>query len=99
MAKRIPEYRLEATPLTDEARAAQGFKWADASIGKRHRLGGDPDFLQKAELPRCPSCKEQMSFYAQLDSIGDMICIADCGMIYVFVCLDCNETSSFVQSY
>ena len=39
-----------------------------------------------------------MTFYAQLDSVGDGICIADCGMVYVFVCLDCNETASFIQS-
>ena len=27
-----------------------------------------------------------MTYYAQLDSINDEFCIADCGMIYVFVC-------------
>lgn len=39
-----------------------------------------------------------MSFYAQLDSINDDIILADCGMIYVFVCFDCLETTALLQS-
>jgi hypothetical protein len=39
-----------------------------------------------------------MTFYAQLDSLGDNHCLADCGMIYVFVCWDCFETKSVLQS-
>jgi len=39
-----------------------------------------------------------MTFYAQLDSISDEICIADCGMIYVFVCFGCYQSTSIVQS-
>jgi hypothetical protein len=40
----------------------------------------------------------KMTFYAQLDSINDDICIADCGMIQVFLCFDCFATKSVVQS-
>jgi len=40
-----------------------------------------------------------MTFYGQLDSVGDAVCLADCGMIYVFVCFDCYETKSVLQSY
>ena len=40
-----------------------------------------------------------MTFYGQLDSINDDFCLADCGLIYVFVCLDCNTVHSLIQSY
>ena len=39
-----------------------------------------------------------MSFYGQLDSIGDEYDIADCGMLYVFLCFDCFEATAFVHS-
>jgi hypothetical protein len=39
-----------------------------------------------------------MQFYGQLDSIGDRFNLADCGIIYVFVCSDCWTTSSVLQS-
>jgi hypothetical protein len=39
-----------------------------------------------------------MSFYGQLDSVGDQMTIADVGMVYVFVCFDCYETKSVLQS-
>ena len=39
-----------------------------------------------------------MTFYAQLDSINDDFCLADCGMIFVFVCFECFETKSVLQS-
>ncbi len=96
--KTIPPFRLISEPLNDEAKQVQGFRWATDDVGKRHRLGGAPDFLQQPDWPACPSCREQMTFYGQLDSIGDAIAIADCGMIYVFICLNCNETKSIIQS-
>lgn len=74
------------------------FKWAGDDIGKRHRLGGEPDFIQNDTAPVC-SCGKTMSFYAQLDSINDEFILDDCGMIYVFVCFDCLETKSLIQSY
>ena len=39
-----------------------------------------------------------MTFYAQLDSINDEYNLADVGLIYVFVCFDCFETRSVLQS-
>ncbi len=39
-----------------------------------------------------------MTFYGQLDSVGDDICLADVGIVYVFVCFDCYETKSLLQS-
>jgi hypothetical protein len=94
----MPEYRLHPEPMDDAARAALGFKWADARVGFRHKLGGVPEFQQKVAHPNCPSCSEPMTFYGQIDSIGDDYCLADCGMVFVFVCLDCFESTSLIQS-
>lgn len=98
MRRAIPQFRLVPEPLTEEARALPGFKWASDEAGTRHRLGGTPEFLQKDEPPQCPDCKEQMTFYAQLDSINDEFCLADVGLLYVFVCFQCSTTASFIHS-
>lgn len=97
--KKIPAFRLIPKPLDKEAEALPPFKWADKEVGKRHQLGGIPKFLQGDEFPTCPDCGEKMTFYGQLDSINDEYIIADCGMIYVFICFDCNETKAIIQSY
>lgn len=94
----IPPFKLVMEPLNDEAKLLRPFKWAENEIGKRHRIGGKPDFIRSTEMPRC-ICGEEMSFYAQLDSINDEFSLADCGMIYVFVCFDCFTTKSILQSY
>ena len=93
----IPEIPLELSPHTDEARHIVGFKWAGGDVGSRSKLGGAPDWLQDPQVPNC-SCGQTMSFYGQLDSIGDAVCLADCGMIYVFVCFDCFQTKAVLQS-
>jgi hypothetical protein len=97
--KRIPPFRLGPIPLNEEARNLSKFKYADSKIGTRHQLGGAPDFLHQESIPTCPDCGDKMTFYAQLDSINDEFCIADCAMIYVFICFDCNEKKSIIQSY
>lgn len=96
--KTIPPFKLVLEPVGDDARAMQGFKWAPENIGKRHRIGGVPEFLQQSKWPTCSVCQRDMTFYAQLDSIGDDLVIADCGMVYVFICFDCCETASIIQS-
>ena len=93
----IPPFKLTPEPLNDEARALPPFKLAGGDIGRRHRLGGSPEFIQAHDTPAC-SCGKAMTFYAQLDSINDEFCLADCGMIYVFVCFDCFETKALLQS-
>lgn len=75
-----------------------GFEFAGDGVGRRHKLGGVPDWVQSAEAPTCPDCHALMTFYGQLDSVGDSICLADVGMIYVFVCFDCFTTTSLLQS-
>ena len=97
--KNIPPFKLMPQPLSDEAAILPKFKWAGEGVGDRHQLGGKPEFLQKPDWPVCPECGEKMTFYGQLDSINDDFCLADCGLIYVFVCLDCNTVHSLIQSY
>ena len=96
---KIPPFKLVPQPLNEEARALPGFKWAGREIGTRHQLGGEPQFIQGDIRPDCPFCRKQMTFYAQLDSINDDIILADCGMIYVYICFDCYEAVAKVQSY
>ncbi len=95
----IPPFKLIPKPLTEEARAMPQFKWAPPEVGTRHQLGGEPTFIQKTDWPACSSCGQKMTFYAQLDSINDDVILADCGLIYVFVCFDCYTTISILQSH
>ena len=95
---KIPEIPLSMSPATNEARAVVGFKWAGDRVGRRHKLGGSPEWLQKPDVPSCPDCRHTMTFYGQLDSIGDAVVLADVGMVYVFVCFDCFTTKSVLQS-
>ena len=92
----IPEIKLVPAPDTPEAKAAIGYRYNN-DAGNRHKLGGSPDFIQGAEWPIC--CEGKTTFYAQIDSIGDDYDLADCGMIYVFVCFRCFETRSFLHAY
>lgn len=71
---------------------------ASPEIGTRHRLGGEPDGVPESDFPRCPSCGEAMSFYGQLDSIGDDVALADAGVVQVFVCFDCFDAAARVAS-
>lgn len=84
-------------------------------LGQRSKLGGDPDWEQYEEVPTCTSCKAQMTFVAQIDSIEHdeasnphrIDCLSptqeymfgDVGMIYVFLCFECLESKSVVQCY
>lgn len=96
--KRIPPFRLIPEPLTEEAAQLPPFRWAGGEVGGRFRLGGEPDGIEEQHRPRCPECSEEMTFYAQLDSLNDEFVIADCGLIYVFVCFDCIEVETLVVS-
>lgn len=92
------EISLGLNPATPEARAASGFKWAGGNVEPGHKLGGSPDWIHGSEVPACRDCKQAMTFYGQLDSVGDEVTLADAGMIYVFVCFDCYTTTSVLQS-
>ena len=91
---KIPEHKLE---LKDYC--GKRFQWASDEVGNRFKIGGIPDFIQGEDYPTCNCCKKEMTFYSQIDSLNDEFIIADCGLIYVFVCFKCNQTQSFIQSY
>ena len=95
---KTPEIPLVASPETDEARAAIGYDWNEVG-GTLHKLGGAPDEREPREAPRCAdlNCKEhggEMTFYAQIDSIGSKYDLADMMLIHVFVCFGCFSVSS-----
>jgi hypothetical protein len=96
--KRVPPFRLDAHPLSQEAEEAAGFEWASPEVGTRHRIGGEPTSVTESAFPRCRSCGHAMSFYGQLDSIGDDFALADVGVVEVFVCFDCFEADARVVS-
>lgn len=40
-----------------------------------------------------------MTFYGQLDSVGDDVNLADGGMVFVFVCFDDFTAEAVLQSH
>ena len=97
--KKIPPFKLIPQPLNEAAATLPKFDSAPDYVGTRHQLGGEPAFIQGKEISLCPNCGKAMTFYAQLDSINDEFNLADCGMIYVFVCFDCYTTKASIHSY
>ena len=95
----IPAFKLVPQPLTEEAANLPPFEFADPEVGTRHRLGGQPSFIQPSEHPVCSQCGETMTFYGQLDSINDDYVLADVGLVFVFVCFDCFTANAFIQSF
>jgi hypothetical protein len=85
---KIPKIKLVVFPETEDAKSVIGYKWNDTA-GTRHYLGGKPDGINENEYPICDDCKNKMSFYAQIDSIGDKYDLADCMVIHNYVCFDC----------
>ncbi len=67
---------------------AVGYEWNEIA-GTRHFLGGQPEDLETSDFPTCDECSNRMTFYAQIDSIGDNYDLADCMVIHNFVCFDC----------
>src|SRR5258708_13397115 len=89
--KYLPKFKLVPEPLDEAAKSLPAFRWAPDEVGHRHQLGGEPTFLQTPEWPLCATCREPMSFYVQLDSLNDDYVLADCGLLYVFVCFSRHD--------
>jgi len=89
----IPKIKLTPTPETEEAKSAVGYKWNEIA-GTRHFLGGQPEGIERQDYPKCQSCNQPMTFYAQIDSIGDKYDLADCMVLHNFVCFDCFEVET-----
>lgn len=96
----IPPIKLVPQPLTDEARellVRPSYVWDQ--LGERHQIGGTPE-LRNSTWPNCRSCSGRMTIYAQLDGLPkpSEFDLADAGLIYVFVCFDCFEMASTLDS-
>ncbi len=89
----IPKIKLITSPETEDAKLAVGYQWNNIA-GTRHFLGGKPDNLDEVDFPLCDQCSNKMTFYAQIDSIGDNYDLADCMVIQTFICFDCNSVKS-----
>jgi hypothetical protein len=97
----IPEVVLEASEASLAKANVPKFDYGihDSQLGRRHKIGGKPDWIQQEEWQSCENCLAPMSFYAQLDTISPEVDIGDAGLIYVFLCFGCKNTKSIVQCY
>ena len=84
----IPKIKLITQAESEEAKKAIGYEWNEVA-GTRHFLGGQPEGISEANYPKCDECGNTMTFYAQIDSIGDNYDLADCMVIHNYVCFDC----------
>jgi len=95
--KKIPEIPLIPKPTTPEAIHVLG---EDPSTKENYiatcKYGGEPEWIQDPFEPEC--CGKPMTFYAQIDGLYNEFPLADSGMIYVFVCMDCYSVWSEMQS-
>lgn len=67
-----------------------------------NRIGGSPSWIQDAQYPRCPKCRELMMFIMQLDSDlpteeGGEWLWGSGGIVYFFWCDDCAISASLWQ--
>jgi hypothetical protein len=93
----IPPFKLIPEPIDDEAAEPLARHPSAAGFNERHRLGGEPEFIEDEVVPAC-AFGNPMTFYAQLDSVSEEFSLADRGMIYVFVCFNCFEAKAVLQS-
>jgi hypothetical protein len=61
------------------------------------KIGGSPVWLQGTAVPECVRCDKPMSFFGQLKSLPTLG-FGDDGVLYAFVCVDCNVSASLIQS-
>ncbi len=92
----IPEIPLLLAPNTPLEKALVKGAGREAA-GDRHKIGGDPDWIQADETPDCGECGEPMEFYGQLDHLGAVEGLVDAGMIYVFLCRECYMVVAVLQ--
>ena len=77
--------------------------WA-LSNGRQNisRIGGEPSWIQGAQVPTCPICGEKMEFLMQLDSglpsgeDGELL-FGSGGILYVFWCERSRVSAFFMQ--
>lgn len=67
-----------------------------------HRIGGHPSWIQGADIPTCPTCRDPMAFVLQLDSNLPSATMRSYlwgsgGIAYVFWCDPCRVSAVFWQ--
>ena len=115
MPRRIGE-RTQVEYVQDEpimecevALAPTPSRWAAQDWGMSNsrqnlaRIGGEPSWIQGAQVSRCPICGEKMEFLMQLDSElpsceqGGEVMFGSGGILYVFWCERTRVSGFFMQ--
>lgn len=115
MPRRIGE-RTQIEYVQDEpimecevALAPTPSRWAAQDWGMSNsrqnlaRIGGEPSWIQGAQVPTCPICGEKMEFLMQLDSElpsceqGGEVYFGSGGILYVFWCEWTRVSGFFMQ--
>lgn|SRR6266481_1970279 len=96
--KKIPAFKLVPEPQGDDGKNLPKFKWTGKEIWASPSARWRAKFLTRCVMAKLSNL-QGANDVLRTDSINDDICIADCGMIYVFVCFDCFQSVSMVQSY
>ncbi len=100
-----PPFQATTIQLVD---AGPRWKWQSHAHSNGdenvNRLGGHPSWIQNADYPTCPQCKQTMSFIIQLDSglvdaNGQEWMWGDSGMVYGFWCDTCQISTYIGQCY
>ena len=103
MTTKIPPFKLASAVEPGSRRPAEVQMGRRGLGGSRDRhasqVGRGTRLLAGPRDPALPGLQTADDLYGQLDSINDDFCLADCGIIQVFVCFDCYKTTSFIHSY
>ena len=67
--ERLREYRVSLTRCSPGESAIPPDYRETRGIGTATKLGGEPDWVQGDESPKCPCCNQTMTFVAQIDSL------------------------------
>ena len=70
MTKILKEYRMKFQRTSSEKDGID-----PQALGLRSKLGGKPSWEQCEEIPLCPSCNDEMTFIAQIDSMRIQIAL------------------------
>jgi hypothetical protein len=54
------------------------------------QIGGFPEWVQDAEYPPCPACRQTMIFVAQIEPLD---IVWEEGVIYFFACFTCGKST------
>jgi hypothetical protein len=90
--KKFSESDLEACALSLTPLKGTG------NTNLKSKLGGMPTWVQNDGTPECCMCGQGMKFVVQLANCPQ-ISFADAGMLYAFVCPDCNVAATLIQSH